>query len=97
MMNGTLLWNLWTAVFGFLFIFLISAQVTTFDTAVYRGTIGFFSFFGISYVFRTLWSFVAAPVDTAEDHHNWAQSASYTDMDAEETSEMVRKLLNEDA
>ncbi|MGR9050129.1 hypothetical protein ACQ4XT_15995 [Halobacillus faecis] len=96
MMNGTLLWNLWTAVFGFLFIFLISTQVTTFDTAIYRGTIGFFSFFGLSFVFRSLWSFAAAPVDTEEDNRNWAQSAPSADMDAEETSKMVRELLNED-
>lgn len=96
MMKGTLLWNLWTAVFGFLFVFSISTQVTNFDTAIYRGTIAFLSFFVLSYVFRAFWSFVTAPADN-EGTHESAQTASSSDMDVEETSKMVRELLNEDS
>ncbi|MEC3886059.1 hypothetical protein VKA52_20235 [Halobacillus sp. HZG1] len=94
MMMGTLLWNLWTAVFGFLFVFSISTQVTNFDTAIYRGTIAFLSFFVLSYVFRAFWSLVTAPADN-EGTHESAQKASSSDMDIEETSKMVRELLNE--
>ncbi|WP_089652392.1 hypothetical protein ACJA3J_10305 [Halobacillus sp. SY10] len=97
MMKGTLLWNLWAAVFGFLFVCTISAKVTTFDTAIYRGTIGFFSFFVLSYVFRSFWSLVTAPNETTENSQDSAQTASSTEMDAEETSKMVRELLNEDS
>ncbi|WP_146816413.1 hypothetical protein [Halobacillus faecis] len=84
-------------MFAFLFVFSISAQVTTFDTAINRGTIGFFSFFILSYVFRSFWSFITAPGDTAEDNQGTAQPASSLNVDAEETSKMVRELLNEDA
>ncbi len=96
-MKGTLLWNLCAAVFAFLFVSSISAQVTTFDTAIYRGTIAFFSFFVLSYVFRSFWSFVTAQSDTLEDNHDSAPSASFAEMDAKETSKMVRELLNEDS
>lgn len=83
-MKGTLLWNLWAAVFGFLLVFSISAQVTAFDTAIYRGTMGFFSFFVLSYVFRALWSFVTAPSDTAKDNHTFDQSVTTAEMDADD-------------
>ncbi|QAS50975.1 hypothetical protein [Halobacillus litoralis] len=103
-MIGSALWNLIAAILGFIFVFFISFQSTSFETAIIRGTICFFSFFLIAFLFRFVWAAIA--VDKRKEDHSLNEnpedslssepSESSDGFDAEGTSKMIRDLMKED-
>lgn len=101
-MMGTTLWNLLAAMSGFALVFLMSFQVTTFETTIIRSAMGFFSFFFLTFLFRWIWSLInietgekdSFAVKEKESYPNASENS--VDPDIEKTTKMVRHLLKED-
>ena len=97
-----MLWNLLAAMIGFALVFLMSYQVTTFDTTVIRSAMGFFSFFFLTFLFRWIWGFIdkeAGKKDSTalKDKEPYLNASENSDEpDVEKTTAMVRHLLKED-
>ena len=108
-MAGSVLFNLLFALFGFLFTFLFSLTTNVWQTSIIRGTIGFFLFFFIAFVFRLLWELIreekgneAVEMKANEQERKTSEldeskgSEEMPEATAKETSEMIRSLLSEE-
>ncbi|MBA2174087.1 hypothetical protein H0266_04140 [Halobacillus locisalis] len=108
-MAGSVLFNLLFAVFGFLFMFLFSLTANVWQTSIIRGTIGFFLFFIVAFVFRLLWELIsedkekeAVDMDGNEHERQTSESGEVKgsgelpEATAKQTSEMIRSLLSEE-
>lgn len=108
-MSGTVKFNLFFALFGFLFTFLFSLTANVWQTSIIRGTIGFFAFFLVAYIFRGIWGLIATEqgkgTGKSEQEDKTDREVAHSSRDdeptegaatAEETSKMIRSLLNED-
>ncbi|WP_079480168.1 hypothetical protein [Halobacillus salinus] len=111
-MSGTVKFNLLGALLGFSLLFLFSLTSNVWQTSVIRGAIGFFSFFLIAFIFRGLWGVIAADAtnvrggdgrsrgnnlhDVEQVNEQSQSQTKETEATAEETSKMIRSLLQED-
>ncbi|MCA0969116.1 hypothetical protein LCM20_00770 [Halobacillus litoralis] len=109
-MAGTIKFNLLIALFGFFFTFLSALSDNVWQTALIRGALGFFGFFIIAFLIRIIWGLISIENEdrtpkedegTSEPETGSRESGSEseqgsTEVTAEETSKMIRSLLNED-
>ncbi|MCA0983305.1 hypothetical protein LCL89_04485 [Halobacillus yeomjeoni] len=100
MMAGTLYWNLYMAVTGFLVTFLVSLSSNLWQTSVIRGAVSFFLFFLIGFILRWIWWYILIKQEDSKEAEESPEvepgKQKMAEDTAKETSKVIKSLLGED-